>query len=218
MPSITRRATSMSLLGFLILCAACREADGPSPDPGNSSSRAFQFALLGDNPYPAESVPKFEALIDEINRDPDLEWAIHVGDILLGGSKCSDAEFKSRFDLFQRFQIPFVFTPGDNNIVIKGDGQVTANGEQRGTLRVVTFENERRLGKVAGNLFRSDETPNEKSEAEIVQGVIEQSNVQPILEIARMIKAMRSYQGAQSLIEKEHDRQRQAIEKLTREQ
>ena len=112
---------------------------------------------------------------------------------------------------------PVVFSPGDNKIVIKGDGQVTANGEERGTLRVVTFENERALDKVAGNLFRSDETPNEKTNSEVVQGVIEQANVQPVLEIARMIKAMRSYQGAQSMIEKEHDRQRQAIEKLTRE-
>ncbi len=112
---------------------------------------------------------------------------------------------------------PIVFAPGDNDIVIKGDGKVTAGGEDRGTLRVVTFDNERRLEKVAGNLFRSDDTPVEKSEAEVVQGVIEESNVQPIIEITRMIKAMRSYQGAQSLIDREHDRQRQAIDKLTRE-
>ena len=113
---------------------------------------------------------------------------------------------------------PIVFTPGDNDIVIKGDGKVTASGEDRGTLRVVTFENERRLDKVAGNLFRSEETPDEKSEAEIVQGVIEESNVKPVVEITRMIRALRSYKGAQTLVEREHDRQRKAIEKLTREQ
>ncbi len=112
---------------------------------------------------------------------------------------------------------PVVFTPGDIEIVIKGDGKVTAAGEDRGQLRVVTFENERRLEKVAGNLFRSDDAPDEKSEAEVVQGVIEESNVKPVIEITRMIKAMRSYQSAQSLVDREHDRQRKAIEKLTRE-
>ncbi len=112
---------------------------------------------------------------------------------------------------------PIVFEPGDTDIVIKGDGKVTASGEDRGTLRVVTFENERRLEKVAGNLFRSGETPNEKSESEIVQGVIEESNVKPVIEITRMIKALRSYQAAQSMVDREHDRQRQAIDKLTRE-
>jgi len=112
---------------------------------------------------------------------------------------------------------PIVFTPGDSDIVIKGDGKVTANGEDRGTLRVVTFDNERLLEKVAGNLFRSESQPAEKSEAELVQGVIEQSNVQPVMEITRMIKAMRSYESAQTLIEREHELQRKAIDKLTRE-
>lgn len=112
---------------------------------------------------------------------------------------------------------PVIFSPGDNDIVIKGDGKVTASGEDRGTLRVVTFENERKLDKVAGNLFRSDDTPDEKSAAEIVQGVIEESNVKPIVEITRMMRAMRSYQAAQSLVDGEHERQRKAIDKLTRE-
>ncbi len=112
---------------------------------------------------------------------------------------------------------PIVFTPGDTDIIIKGDGKVTANGEDRGTLRVVTFDNERLLRKVAGNLFRIDSQPDEKSNAELVQGVIEQSNVQPVMEISRMIKAMRSYESNQALIKREHDRQRQAIDKLTRE-
>ena len=94
---------------------------------------------------------------------------------------------------------------------------MTADGEDRGRLRVVTFENERRLEKVAGNLFRSEDIPDEKSEAEVVQGVIEQSNVKPVIEITRMIKAMRSYQSAQAMVDREHDRQRQAIDKLTRE-
>jgi flagellar basal-body rod protein FlgF len=59
---------------------------------------------------------------------------------------------------------PVVFSPGDIDIVIKGDGKVTASGEDRGTLRVVTFENERRLDKVAGNLFHSEDsrTKNQK--------------------------------------------------------
>ena len=47
--------------------------------------------------------------------------------------------------------------------------------------------------------------------------MIEESNVKPIIEITRMIRAMRSYQGAQNMIDREHERQRKAIDKLTRE-
>ena len=74
---------------------------------------AFEFALLGDNPYVPESVPKFGALIDDVNSQSELEWVVHVGDIK-GGEPCSDEVLEGRFDLYQRFEAPFIYTPGDN--------------------------------------------------------------------------------------------------------
>ena len=79
-----------------------------TPDP------TYEFALLGDNPYPPEDVLKFEALIDDVNARPDLQWVLHVGDIQ-GGQECSNELFQSRFELYQRFDFPFVYTPGDND-------------------------------------------------------------------------------------------------------
>lgn len=116
MNSITLRATTLSLLGLLILGSGCRESGDTATDPDASLNPSFEFALLGDNPYPPENVPKFEALINEINLDTELEWVLHVGDIL--GPElvtCSDEMLTARFDLYQQFQAPFVFTPGDND-------------------------------------------------------------------------------------------------------
>ena len=48
-----------------------------------------------------------------------------------------------------------------------------------------------------------------------VQGAVEESNVQPILEITRMLSAQRSYVDAQNLIQSEGDLQTQTIDKLT---
>lgn len=79
-----------------------------------SRDRSFQFALLGDNPYPPENVSKFEALIDDVNRAQGIRWVIHLGDIQ-GGQRCTDELFRSRFDLYQRFETAFVYTPGDND-------------------------------------------------------------------------------------------------------
>jgi len=73
-----------------------------------------EFALLGDNPYHPEDVPRFEALIDHVNASPDLQWVLHVGDVQ-GGQGCSDDLLRSRYQLFQRFEFPFVYTPGDND-------------------------------------------------------------------------------------------------------
>ncbi len=75
---------------------------------------AYEFALVGDNPYTPTTVAKFEALIDDVNGRRNLEWVIHVGDIR-GGQRCTDELFQARFDLYQRFAVPFVYTPGDND-------------------------------------------------------------------------------------------------------
>lgn len=109
------------------------------------------------------------------------------------------------------------FEPDDTRIVAKGDGSIEANGEPRGQLRIVSFENEQRLRKESGSLYRSDALPGEAAAASVVQGKLEKSNVRSIIELTTMMEAVRTYQGAQRLIQNEHDRLRGAIQKLTRE-
>jgi flagellar basal-body rod protein FlgF len=108
-----------------------------------------------------------------------------------------------------------VFSPTDTDIVIKADGTVTASGIERGRLRVVSFDNPQVLEKTAGNMFRTDAPANAAEDSQVVQGMIEGANVLPIIEMTKMIAAQRSYEGAQKLINDEHDRQRLAIRKLT---
>lgn len=75
----------------------------------------FQFALLGDNPYSPATYPIYERLIEHVNRDADIEWVLHVGDAKGGNASCSDTELLRYFDLNQRFEKPFIVTPGDND-------------------------------------------------------------------------------------------------------
>ena len=62
-------------------------------------------------------------------------------------------------------------------------------------------------------LFTTDEIPTDLSpeETRIQQGVLETSNVNPILEMTRMIDVLRSYQGTQKLAQTDHDLQRRAV-------
>lgn len=116
MDSFMFRLVTSSFSFLLILGAACLKTEDTSTDSTDALNLAYEFALLGDNPYPPENVPKFEALISEVNLATELEWVIHVGDILGPSSVgCSDEVLTGRFDLYQRFQHPFVFTPGDND-------------------------------------------------------------------------------------------------------
>jgi len=80
---------------------------------GYKHGHGFQFALIGDVPYAEEDFWKFDNVIEEIN-DSNIKWVLHAGDIKTGSSLCSDELILNRFDTYQQFEKPFIYTPGDN--------------------------------------------------------------------------------------------------------
>lgn len=111
----------MSRLKFLvaslwITMLFCTHAQAqPQSERGNSAgSGKFEFALIGDMPYRADDYWKFDNVIHAINANEQLAWVLHAGDIKSGSSRCSDELFLDRLERFQRFKIPFILTPGDN--------------------------------------------------------------------------------------------------------
>ena len=96
---------------------------------------------------------------------------------------------------------PFFLTADETAITISRDGTVSTENGAIGRLRLVTFENEQEMVKVGDSLFTTEEPPLEATEAEVIQGMIEQSNVQAVLELTSMIEVSRAYQRAQQIIE-----------------
>ena len=72
------------------------------------------------------------------------------------------------------------------------------------------------LRHVGGTLFDPGRAPEPVDDARIRQGFIEESNVNPVTEIARMIEVQRAYELGQSFLDQEDQRIRQAITSLTR--
>jgi flagellar basal-body rod protein FlgF len=70
------------------------------------------------------------------------------------------------------------------------------------------------LRNVTAGLFRSPTPGQAIANPSLVQGAIEESNVEPIVEMTRMMDALRNYQQAQKMIDVEHERQRKAIDRL----
>lgn len=111
---------------------------------------------------------------------------------------------------------PIVFTPDETNIEIAKDGTIsTSAGRKEGRLGVFTFADENVLEKVGGNLYSTLETPQKAIDATVVQGMIEQSNVQSIIEVTNMIAALRAYQSAQKIIDTELALLDETIDTLT---
>ena len=111
--------------------------------------------------------------------------------------------------------VPITFGAADNDIVISADGSITTSAGEKGRLNIVTFADEKALDKASDSLYVTDQPPVAATEAKVMQGMIEAANVEPIVEIANMITALRSYQSAQQVVVGDDGLVRNAIEVLT---
>jgi flagellar basal-body rod protein FlgF len=111
---------------------------------------------------------------------------------------------------------PIFIAPNEKNISISKDGTVSTETGRVGKIRVVRFENAQDLRKTAGGLYESASQPQDVDRPEVVQGMAEESNIQPVVEVTSMIQVQRSYDAVQRMIDNEHERQRKAIDVLGR--
>lgn len=110
---------------------------------------------------------------------------------------------------------PITLPPNSNDVTITRDGTISTDQGPAGRLRLVRFENEQALVKLADGLYDAegqDALPAEN--AEVMQGMIEGSNVQGIIELTRMIETVRHYSATGRMVNDEHERQRRAIQTL----
>lgn len=108
----------------------------------------------------------------------------------------------------------FQFTQQDGPISIAGDGTVGTNNGTRGRLRVVRFGNPQALENVGANLFTTRQQAEPVTQARVQAGYVERSNVQPVVEISRMIEVNRAYQNVASLMSRTDETRRTAIQRL----
>jgi flagellar basal-body rod protein FlgF len=110
---------------------------------------------------------------------------------------------------------PMQVAPGDTDIRVAADGTMTTENGRVGTVGVVTVADTNRLTAEGGKLFRADTATPPADAPKVVQGMIEDSNVQPMLELTRMLQTQRDFQFVSQFVDSEADRQQSAIDKLT---
>jgi hypothetical protein len=109
----TRLATaSIAAMSALLVAGAPTPVNGDTPE--NRSANRVTLAIIGDVPYGAEQEATFSDLIGAVNDDPKVRLAIHVGDTKNGSTPCSDERLTAVRDAFETFEVPLVYTPGDN--------------------------------------------------------------------------------------------------------
>jgi flagellar basal-body rod protein FlgF len=117
-------------------------------------------------------------------------------------------------DLLQGDGGELAITSDDGDIHIAQDGTVTGAKGQLGKVQLASFADERALTKEGASLYTTTQQPQTVAQPNIEQGALEDSNVQPVVEISSMLEVMRAYQASESLNQSQEDMMRQAIDKL----
>lgn len=109
---------------------------------------------------------------------------------------------------------PFFFAPNDKHITITRDGTVSTENGDLGRLRVVRLENPQEFRQTFGGLFTTDSAVEDVVEPDVVQGVVEGSNIEAVVELTKMIEISRQHNGVSKFIEREDERQRRMVREL----
>lgn len=103
----------------------------------------------------------------------------------------------------------------DHEITIASDGTLTTNNGQIGRIGIVKPNNDHSLRAEGGQLSAATAPTQIVAQPKLIQGAVEGSNIQPTLELTRMMSDLREFQFTSELVQAEADRQRSAIDKLT---
>ncbi|MCB2053993.1 MAG: flagellar basal-body rod protein FlgF [Geminicoccaceae bacterium] len=109
---------------------------------------------------------------------------------------------------------PVVLPPNSGAVTIAADGTITTRTGPAGRLQLVTFADPQRLQAIGSSLYRSDQPPEPVLEPHVLQGRLEGSNVNPVMEMTTMMETVRAFQTTQKMIEAHHDLARRAVEQM----
>ncbi|MFO1141988.1 MAG: flagellar hook-basal body complex protein [Amaricoccus sp.] len=99
-------------------------------------------------------------------------------------------------------------------INVSSDGTISVDGAPAGKLGLVDVGDESKLSREAGVLFKAEGGTVPVENGKIVQGFLEQSNVNPVSEMARMVEVQRAYEYGQKLMDQEDERIRTVVKTL----
>jgi len=110
---------------------------------------------------------------------------------------------------------PIRIGAANSRIVITADGAISSENGQLGRIGVVQPADAMRITAEGARTLRADTATVPVSKPQVIQGAIEDSNVQPVLEMTRMMADLREFQFTTQFVQGEADRLQSSIDKLT---
>lgn len=160
---------------------------------------SFDFAIQGDGFFLIET-PEGERLTRAGGFTPSAEGELVTPD----GYRLLDAG-----------GAPIFIPPDATSVALADDGTLSANGLPIAQIGLWLPTDPLALRHQTGTLFSASEVEPTEG-ATILQGMLEDSNVEPVSEIARMIEVQRAYELGQKFLDAEDERVRGVIQTLGR--
>lgn len=190
-----------------------RMPDGPSLSMANGDGRvidlsqagvsatggAYDFAIQGEGFFKVET-PTGERLTRAGSFTPSPDGELMTAD---------------GYRLLDQGGAPVFVPPDARNVALAEDGSLSADGAPVARIGLWQPSDPMSLQHQAGTLFSADATEPVEG-AILLQGYLEDSNVQPVQEVANMIQVQRAYELGQSFLDQEDKRMRGVIDTLGR--
>ncbi len=111
---------------------------------------------------------------------------------------------------------PILVPQGTGPLTITQDGSISTKGGTVGQLAVVSFDQLQGLEAEENGLYSTDEAPTPATDTQVVQGSVEESNVQPVIEMTRLMQAASAVGRAKTFQDQEAERHKSAIDRLAK--
>jgi flagellar basal-body rod protein FlgF len=160
---------------------------------------SFDFAIQGDGFFLIET-PAGERLTRAGAFTPNAEGELVTPD---------------GFRLLDAGGAPVFVPPDAKAVALSQDGTLSANGQPIAQIGLWQPADPLALRHQSGTLFDGGELEPVEN-GMVMQGMLEDSNVQPVSEIARMIEVQRAYELGQKFLDAEDERVRGVIQALGR--
>ncbi len=110
---------------------------------------------------------------------------------------------------------PIRIGAADQRIAITADGTISSENGRIGKIGVVRPSDPMRVMAEGARTMRADTDTVPVAQPQVVQGAVEDSNVQPVLEMTRMMADLREFQFTTQFVQGEADRLQSSIDKIT---
>ena len=110
-----------------------------------------------------------------------------------------------------------IFVPADQGrVAMAEDGTLSVAGAPIGQIGIYMPDDPNQLSHQAGTRFAVPDGTTPVENPRVMQGFVEQSNVDPVKEISRMIEVQRAYELGQNFLDREDQRIRSVISTLSK--